>query len=114
MRKFLSVLLGGALLSVTLSAQYQSQQKVTWIEPNSGEILPEFEPYDSTDGTLGVLYASGEVNTDGNPFFTPLGTNGRACVNCHQPTYGMSVSAASMLNRWHTTDGKDPVFAAFD
>ena len=108
--------LGGAFLglTLTLSAQYQNQFKVTWIEPNSGEVLPEFESYDSNDGTLGVLNASGEVNTDGNPFFTPLGTNGRACVNCHQPTYGMSVSAAAMLNRWQLTDGKDPVFAAFD
>lgn len=101
-------------ISLTLSAQYQAQFKVTWIEPNSGQILPGFESYDSTDGTLGVLNASGELNTDQHPFFTSLGTNGRACVNCNQPTYGMSVSAASMLNRWQMTDGKDPVFAAFD
>lgn len=117
MRKLLSFSrLGGALLGVTLvlSAQYQDQFKITWIEPNGGSILPELESYDSTDGTLGVLNASGPVDTDHNPFFTPLGTNGRACVSCHQPAYGMSVSAAGMLNRWNLSDGKDPVFAAFD
>ena len=103
---------GGTALS--LSAQYQDSFKVTWIEPGSGAILPEFDAFDSVDGTLGVLNASGPVNTDGHPFFTALGTNGRACVNCHQPTYGMSVSTAGLLDRWRSTDGKDPVFAAFD
>lgn len=97
---------------VTLDAQYRLRQ--TWVEPGSGVVLPEFDSFDSTDGTLGVLNASGAVNTKDHPFFTPLGTNGRACVNCHQPTYGMTISSASMLERWKLTDGKDPVFAAFD
>lgn len=112
MRKLLTLLVFGVAL--TLSAQYQSTLKTTWIEPGSGVILPEFDTYDSVDGTLGVLNASGQVNTDQHAFFTPLGTNGRACVNCHQPIYGMSVSAVSMQRRWVETDGKDPVFAAVD
>lgn len=97
---------------VTLNAQYRIRE--TWVEPGSGVVLPEFDSFDSTDGTLGVLNASGSVNTKDHPFFTPLGTNGRACVNCHQPTYGMTISSASMLERWKRTDGNDPVFAAFD
>ena len=101
-------------IALTLSAQYQASFKVTWIEPGSGAILPEFDAFDSVEGTLGVLNASGPVNTEGHPFFTPLGTNGRACVNCHQPTYGMSVSSAGLVQRWKISDGKDPVFAAFD
>jgi hypothetical protein len=101
-------------ITFPLSAQYQASFKVTWIEPGSGQILPEFDAFDSTDGTLGVLNASGPVNTDQHPFFTPLGTNGRACINCHQPAWGMSVSAAGLVNRWTATGGKDPVFAAFD
>jgi hypothetical protein len=99
---------------LTLSAQYQDRFKITWIEPGSGATLPEFDAFDSNDGTLGVLNASGPVNTEGHPFFTALGTNGRACVNCHQPTYGMSVSTTGLVERWRLTDGKDPVFAAFD
>jgi len=101
-------------LALALSAQYQNAFKVTWIEPGSGAVLPESDAFDSVEGTLGVLNASGPVNTEGHPFFTPLGTNGRACVNCHQPTYGMSVSTSGLLQRWRLTDGKDPVFAAFD
>ncbi len=96
-----------------LSAQYQNLKSV-WIEPGSGGVLPDFDSFDSTDGTLGVLNASGTVNTDQQPFFTPLGTNGRACVSCHQPAWGMSISAEELITRWNATGGKDPVFAAFD
>ena len=102
-------------IALTLSAQYQDTFKITWIEPGSGATLPASDAFDSTDGTLGVLNASGPVNTEGHPFFTPLGTNGRACVNCHQPTYGMSVSTAGLLRRAGGTPmAKIPVFAAFD
>jgi hypothetical protein len=101
-------------IAATLTAQYQGGAKDTWIAPGAGGILPEFDGFDSSNGTLGVLNASGPVNTDGHPFFTALGTNGRACVNCHQPTYSMSVSTSGLLDRWRATDGTDPVFAAFD
>jgi len=111
-RLFLVVVVFG--IALTLSAQYQDRFKITWIEPGSGAILPELDAFDSVEGTLGVVNASGPVNTEGHPFFTPLGTNGRACVNCHQPTYGMSVSVEGLLERWRLTDGKDPVFAEFD
>jgi len=101
-------------IALTLSAQYQDRFKNTWIEPKSNVVLPELDAFDSVDGTLGVINASGPVNTEGHPFFVPLGTNGRACVNCHQPAYAMSVSVAGLQERWRLTDGKDPVFAAFD
>jgi hypothetical protein len=101
-------------LALTLSAQYQNAFKDTWLEPGGGEVLPEFEGFDSVDGTVGVLNGEGGLKTDGHPFFTALGSNGRACVTCHQPSWGMSVSADALVERWHVTSGKDPVFAAFD
>jgi hypothetical protein len=113
MRRLSFVALFIAAIALTLSAQYQDRSKSTWIEPNSGAVLPEFDAFDSNEGTLGVLNASGPVKTEGHAFFMALGTNGRACVNCHQPTYGMSVSATALLDRWKQTDGKDR-FAAFD
>ena len=114
MRRLFVIVILIAGIVLTLSAQYQDRFKNTWIEPGSGVTLPEFDAFDSVDGTVGVLNASGPVSTEGNPFFTALGTNGRACVNCHQPTYGMSVSTSGLVERWRTTEGKDPVFAAFD
>jgi hypothetical protein len=101
-------------IAISLGAQYIGNQRIPWIEPGSGVTIPAGDTYDNPNGQLGVINASGQVTTEGNPFFMPLGTNGRACVTCHQPTYAMSVSAASMAERWRLTDGKDPVFAAFD
>src|SRR6185369_9471262 len=104
MRRLFLVIILVAAIALTLSAQYQDRFKVTWIEPNGGSVLPEFDAFDSTEGTLGVLNASGPVNTEGHPFFTALGTNGRACVNCHQPAYSMSVSTSGLVERWRATD----------
>jgi hypothetical protein len=115
MRRTLPVIGIAALaVAVTLSAQYSSNANVVWLEPNGGEALPEFTSFDDTAGTLGVLNSTGDVKTDGHPFFTALGTNGRACVSCHQPSWGMSLSVSALTDRWRVTDGKDPVFAAFD
>ena len=48
------------------------------------------------------------------PFFQPLGTNGRSCATCHQPSDGMSVSATSAQKRFITTQGTDPIFRPVD
>ena len=50
----------------------------------------------------------------GPSVFTPIGENGRACVSCHQPANGMSVSVDAIRARWAETGGKDPIFAAID
>src|SRR5258708_12900290 len=44
------------------------------------------------------------------PFFQSLGTNGRSCGSCHQPSDGMSVSAAHVEQRFSLTQGLDPIF----
>lgn len=49
-----------------------------------------------------------------NPFFQSLGTNGRTCGTCHQPSDGMSVSAANVELRFLLTQGTDPIFRAVD
>ena len=48
------------------------------------------------------------------PFFQSLGTNGRACVTCHQPSDGMSVAAANVQQRFDLTQGSDPIFRTND
>ena len=40
------------------------------------------------------------------PFFQSMGTNGRSCATCHQPSDGMSVSAASVQARFGGTDSR--------
>jgi hypothetical protein len=85
-----------------------------WWAPGQGTPLPDFTAYDNERGQLGVLNTAGEVATSGHPFFEPLGTNGRACVTCHQPADAMSLSVRSIRDRWTTTKGTDPLFAPVD
>jgi hypothetical protein len=85
-----------------------------WWAEGSGEKMPATVTYSNEYGRLTVLNAEGPVDTKGHPFFEPIGTNGRACVTCHQPADGMSISVATLRERWAATNGKDPVFAAID
>ncbi len=48
------------------------------------------------------------------PFFQSLGTNGRSCGSCHQPSDAMSVAAANVQQRFVATQGLDPIFRTND
>ena len=86
----------------------------TWWSPGQGGFLAPDETYDNVDGQTGIANKTGAVRTDGHPFFEPLGTNGRACISCHQPANAMGLAAATVRERWNETAGKDPIFAAID
>jgi cytochrome c peroxidase len=47
-------------------------------------------------------------------FFQSLGTNGRSCGTCHQPSDAMSVSANHVQLRFDLTLGLDPIFRTND
>jgi len=85
-----------------------------WWAPGEGRPLPAYVEYANSSGRLGVLNAAGPVTTEGHPFFTPLGPNGRACVSCHQPADAMSLAVSSIRRRWEETSGRDPIFASID
>ena len=91
-----------------------SSASLVWLAPGSGAVLPKEMSFDDPLGRLGVLNADGPIATKGHPFFEPLGSNGRACVTCHQPANAMSLSADTIRERWRATNGKDPLFAAID
>jgi hypothetical protein len=87
---------------------------VPWWQPGSNAIFPAQQDFPDAAGSLRVLRQGGPLDTTKHPFFTAIGSNGRACVTCHQPANGMSLSAAAALERWNTYGSKDPLFAAFD
>ena len=95
-----------------LEARYEVARP--WWDPARGTPLPPAKDYDDPSGQLRLLNQSGEVQTKGHPFFTPLGSNGRSCVTCHQPSSAMSLSLDLIRLRWADTEGKDPLFAASD
>ena len=97
------------------SAQSDSSYAAAgWWSPGSGAVLPASVEFDNPLGKLGLLNTSGPIDTKGHPFFEAIGRNGRACVSCHQPANGMSISADAINERWRATGGKDPIFAAVD
>jgi hypothetical protein len=85
-----------------------------WWAPGDGRPLPAYVEYTNAWGRLGILNASGKIDTIGHPFFSALGTNGRACVSCHQPADGMSLAVTTIAQRWADTKGTDPIFAEID
>ena len=95
-------------------AGVSAQPRDDWGAPGEGRPIPETVEYDDAYGRLGLYNQGGPVETKGHPFFEPIGTNGRACVSCHQPSDAMSISVATIQKRWKDTGGKDPIFAAID
>jgi len=120
----LTLVLGAALLPAQqqpravidpvriMEARYEVDRP--WWDPARGTPLAPSKDFDDPSGKLRLLNKSGEVQTNGHPFFTPLGSNGRSCVTCHQPTSAMSLSLDLIRLRWADTNGKDALFAAFD
>src|SRR5690606_34893675 len=106
-----------AIMANGSSAQVPSSPSAVdreWWSPGDGRKVPEWLEYENAYGRLGVLNADGPLDTAGHPFFEPIGANGRACVSCHQPSDGMSLSLETIRERWRVTGGRDPIFAAID
>jgi len=116
------MLSGASLLSFTSANAPQAAARSAavpaavsyWVQPGQGGVAPERTRFKDSAGQVEVLYAHGPLDMAGNPFFQPLGTNGRACVTCHQPASGMGLSLEAIRRRWKETNGKDPLFAAID
>lgn len=110
----------GVILAVAACAGNEMPQKAApaesleWIEPGSDLVLPAYFESSNQYGRVGFLNTAGPIHTREHPFFEPQGPNGRACVSCHQPADGMSISVESLQQRWLETGGQDPVFAQID
>jgi hypothetical protein len=77
--------------------------------------IPNLFPFLDSSGILKTFNANGDGSIDlANPFFQSLGTNGRSCGSCHQPSDGWSVSAAHVKLRFDLTGGEDPIFRTVD
>jgi cytochrome c peroxidase len=64
-------------------------------------------------GILATVDVDGPIRTD-SAFFQSLGTNGRSCSSCHVASQAFSMSAAAVRNRFLSSHGQDPLFAAVD
>jgi hypothetical protein len=101
-------------VAASLSLVFAAARGGAWWSPGDGRVLPATASYENPFGLLSILNTAGAIPTKGNAFFEPIGTNGRACVTCHQPADGMSISVETIRERWRVTNGSDPLFAAVD
>ena len=110
----LSLVAAAGIFLLATGLRAQNDPGYDWWAPGEGRSFPAVADYPNESGTLRTLLIDGPMETKGHPFFTPIGPNGRACVTCHQPADSMSLSADTARKRWGATDGKDPLFAAYD
>src|SRR5947207_8955 len=75
--------------------------------------LPNLLPFLDASGEVRTYSTSGSIDLS-NPFFQSLGTNGRACVTCHLPSDGWSITPAHVQLRFALTSGLDPIFRTND
>jgi hypothetical protein len=75
--------------------------------------LPNLLPFANSTGVAATFSTAGKVDLTG-PFFQSLGTNGRACVSCHQPSTGWTVTPQNIQARFDATNGTDPIFRTND
>ncbi len=77
--------------------------------------LPNLFPFLDPTGILTTFTTDSSAQIDlTGPFFQQLGTNGRSCSTCHQPSDGWTVSAAHVKARFEATGGLDPIFRTND
>ena len=83
----------------------------TLAPPNSSD--PNLRDFPDPAGTVRTVSMTGSVDTS-NPFFQSLGTNGRACISCHQPSDAWTVTPPHIQARFVASQGLDPIFRPVD
>ncbi len=103
---FLLVFAGTIIVARSVTGQFPPSPNQKFI-PNGTSFL--------NPGGASQTYSTigGGIDLTG-PFFQSLGTNGRSCGSCHQPSDGMSVSALNVQLRFAQSAGLDPLFRTVD
>lgn len=79
----------------------------------AGPRIADLKEYPNSSGAARSFSSNGALDTR-NPFFQVLGSNGRACITCHAPDQGWSVTPAGIQKRFEATAGLDPIFRLND
>jgi cytochrome c peroxidase len=80
---------------------------------SAGPVLPNMQAFADASGHVRTFNANGDIDFS-NPFFQSLGTNGRACITCHQPSDGWTVTPKHLRDRFLSSGGLDPIFRTND
>src|SRR5437773_2302136 len=102
-------LLSLMVLLIVAAVQAQSSAR-----SDNGDFVPNGTLFTNPNGTSSTFSTVAHGIDLTGPFFQSLGTNGRTCGSCHQPSDGMSVSASHVQQRFDATAGLDPIFRIVD
>jgi cytochrome c peroxidase len=80
---------------------------------DSDPFLPNMLSVPNVSGAAATYSAAGRIPLTG-PFFQSLGSNGRACVSCHRPEAGWTITPENVQLRFDQTAGTDPIFRTND
>jgi hypothetical protein len=72
------------------------------------------DAFANATGSARTVTVNGQAIDTNNPFFQSLGTNGRACVNCHQPSAAMGITPPQIKQVFNASQGLDPIFRLND
>ncbi len=78
-----------------------------------GSNLPNPLPSIDPTGVISTYSTAGRIDLT-NPFFQSLGTNGRSCASCHQPTDAWTITPDHVRARFAVSSGNDPIFRPVD
>lgn len=80
----------------------------------SGSLGDIFRPFQDDSGLQQSAPLNSSINAH-NAFFDPsVGTNGQACVTCHQPNQALSIGVPTIQQAFAASDGTDPLFRLND
>ncbi|HEY3044657.1 MAG TPA: hypothetical protein VGJ39_11555 [Vicinamibacterales bacterium] len=102
MRRFIA--LGGMVCTAALIGPLIVSRAATAADKD-----PNLLAFENASGQLRTFNVGGALDLD-NPFFRDLGTNGRACVTCHQPDNAWTITPANVQARFAASLGTDPIF----
>ncbi len=74
---------------------------------------PNMTAFSNASGQHRTFNINGAIDTS-NPFFQSLGTNGRSCVTCHDPSDAWTVTPDNVQARFAASSGLDPIFSSND
>jgi cytochrome c peroxidase len=74
-----------------------------------------FRVYSDDTGRMQTSSSNPTTLNATNPFFDPsIGTNGQACVTCHEPQTGITITPPFIREKFEESNGTDPLFRPND
>ena len=104
---------GGLLVCFVMGCAPQGDFEIGTNARATQTALPNGFEFANGSGRHSTYSTAGNVDLTG-PFFQNLGTNGRRCVTCHDPSAGWTITPALVQARFDATGGEDPLFRTND